>query len=133
MQWGKLSLVAVLIFIAGTHGVAQNLSAHNWYFGNSTNGIKFNRGDNKATSVNNQAIPFGIGGAAVATDPATGNLLFYSDGTRVYDGCHLPMLNGSGLNANSSANQPVAISPIPGQSDKYFLFTNAANFTTGKL
>lgn len=126
----RLGLGAVFIFLTVT-SIAQNLSQHNWYFGNTTSGIKFNRGNNKASMVTNQALPFGTGGAAVATDPATGNLLFYSDGTRVYDGCHLPMLNGAGLNGNSSANQPVAISPIPGQPDKYFLFTNSANFTTG--
>ncbi len=130
MKCGKLGLGLVLIFLTVT-SIAQNLSQHNWYFGNSTSGIKFNRGNNQPTSVTNQALPFGIGGAAVATDPANANLLFYSDGSRVYDACHLPMLNGAGLNGNSTANQPVAISSIPGQPNKYFLFTNSTNFTTG--
>ena len=49
----------------------------------------------------------------------------------VFDATHAAMPNGSGLNALSSANQPVAIAPVPGDSNKYFIFTNTANYTTG--
>ncbi|MBL7871543.1 MAG: gliding motility-associated C-terminal domain-containing protein [Cyclobacteriaceae bacterium] len=123
---------AVLVFLTlASSLVAQDLSKHNWYFGNSTNGIRFNRGTNVGQSVTNQALPFSTGGAAVATDPATANLLFYSDGIRVYDGCHLPMPNGTGLLGQPGANQPVAIAPIPTQTNRYYLFTNSTNFTVG--
>ncbi|MGE0772313.1 MAG: PKD domain-containing protein [Cyclobacteriaceae bacterium] len=104
---------------------------HNWYFGNSVNGIEFNRGTDSAALVTNQNIPFGTGGSAVATDPANANLLFYTDGSNVFDGCYMQMPNGNGLNGNTSANQPVAISAVPGQPNKYFIFTNTANFTAG--
>jgi large repetitive protein len=126
----KYSL-SLLLFFNITIAFGQNLAQHNWYFGSTPDGIRFNRGNNKAQAVTNQAIPFGTGGSAVATDPATGNLLFYSDGTVVYDGCHLLMSNGSGLLGNPSANQPVVISPVPGQPNKYYIFTNSSNFTTG--
>lgn len=109
----------------------QDLKQHNWYFGNSTQAIRFNRGTNVAQSINNQALPFNSGGAAVATDPATANLLFYTDGVRVYDACHLPMPNGNGLSGFANTNQPAAISPVPGQPGKYYIFTNSANYTTG--
>lgn len=111
--------------------LGQDLKQHNWYFGNSTQAIRFNRGTNEAQSINNQALPFNKGGAAVATDPATANLLFYTDGVQVYDANHLPMPNGTGLNGQPDANQPVAISPMPGQPGKYYIFTNSANYTTG--
>jgi PKD repeat protein len=110
---------------------SQNLSQHNWYFGNSNKGIRFNRADNTPSLVTNKAIPFGTGGSAVATDPATADLFFYTDGVKVFDATHQTMLNGTGLTANSSANQPVAICAVPGQTNKYFIFTNTANFTTG--
>lgn len=110
---------------------AQTLTHNNWYFGNSADGIRFNRSNNTATAVTNQATPFGTGGSAVASDPATANLLFYTDGNAVYDACHMQMLNGAGLTANSAGNQPVAISAVPGQVNKYFIFTNTADFTTG--
>ncbi|MEQ8424001.1 MAG: PKD domain-containing protein, partial [Cyclobacteriaceae bacterium] len=124
--------VFVLIFLGiGLSAFAQDLTRHNWYFGNSPDGIRFNRSDNTATSVNNQATPFGTGGSAVATDPGTANLLFYTDGNTVFDACHMQMLNGTGLTANSAANQPVVVSAVPGQANKYFIFTNTASFTTG--
>lgn len=111
--------------------MGQDLKQHNWYFGNSTQAIRFNRGTNAAQLINNQALPFNKGGAAVATDPATANLLFYTDGVRVYDATHTLMTNGSGLNGQTDTNQPVAISPVPGQTNKYYIFTNSANYTTG--
>src|SRR6266850_147249 len=121
-------LLAVLV---SAGALAQNLSQQNWYFGNSTNGIRFNRANNKPAIVTNKAVPFGTGGSAVATNPSTADVLFYTDGNTIYDATHVAMPNGSGLNALSSANQPVAICAVPGQKDKYFVFTNNTNFTTG--
>ena len=123
---------ALILFVAlSTTIFAQDLSQHNWYFGSTTSGIRFNRGTNVAQSVNNQALPFARGGSAVATDPATANLLFYTDGIQVYDASHLAMPNGNGLTGQPDANQPVAISPMPGQTNRWYIFTNSSNFTTG--
>lgn len=100
----------------------QDLAGHNWYFGNNSSGIRFNRTDNTASLVNNQATPFGTGGSAVASDPVSGNLLFYTDGERVYDATHTLMLNGSGLQGSPSENQPVAISKVPDEPSLYYIF-----------
>ena len=124
-------VVTLLVFFTTPAAFSQNLAQSNWYFGNSVNGIRFNRSSGVPALVNNQALPMGIGGSAVATDPSTANLLFYSDGSVIYDACHLQMLNGSGLSGNNSGNQPVVICPVPGQNNKYFVFTNSANFLTG--
>ncbi|HEY4653792.1 MAG TPA: PKD domain-containing protein [Cyclobacteriaceae bacterium] len=113
------------------HG--QNYSSHNWYFGNSPLGIRFSRGDNSASLYTNQATPFGNGGGAVASDPTNGNILFYTDGSRVYDVTGAQMPNGFGLNVNTSGNQSVATSAKPGQPDQYYIFTNTADFTTGGI
>lgn len=129
MKRGLSLAVGIILSIGSIQ--AQELSQHNWYFGNSVNGIRFNRATHVAQSVTNQAIPFSRGGAAVATDANTANLLFYTDGVRVYDACHLPMPNGNGLLGQPDANQPVAISPVPGQTNMWYVFTNSANFTTG--
>ncbi len=125
------SIVLFVLFNGPWVLFGQDLKQHNWYFGNSTQAIRFNRGTNVAQLINNQALPFNKGGAAVATDPATANLFFYTDGVRVYDASHLVMPNGSGLNGQTDTNQPVAISPVPGQTNKYYIFTNSANYTTG--
>ncbi|MEI9918312.1 MAG: gliding motility-associated C-terminal domain-containing protein [Bacteroidota bacterium] len=129
---------SLLIFVglgmslfAGSNGYAQTLAKHNWYFGSTQRSIRFNRVTNVASLVTNKALPFGNGGAATATDRGNGNLLFYTDGNRVYDGNNSLMPNGNGLTANAASNQPVAICPVPGQPGKYFIFTNTANFTTG--
>ncbi len=133
----KISLVlkrAFFFFIFVTTvlvGEAQNLAQHNWYFGNSINAVRFNRATNKPYTVSDKAIPFGTGGSAVATDPATADILFYTDGSNVYNAFGTIMPNGSSLLSNSAANQPVVISPVPGDSTKYFIFTNTANYTTG--
>ncbi len=123
----------LFIFLCGIiqGAFSQKLTTNNWYFGNTINGIKFNRGTSKAEAISNKATPFGTGGSAVATDPANGNLLFYTDGNLVYDACHFQMPNGTGLSGNTAANQPVVISALPGQPNKYYIFTNSASYTTG--
>lgn len=126
----RLSCLSALILVS-VSGEAQTLARHNWYFGNGPGGLKFNRVTNVATAVTNKANPFGTGGSSVATDHDNANLLFYTDGSNVFDISHTVMPNGTGLNANTSANQPTAICAIPGQPGKYFIFTNTANFTTG--
>src|SRR5882672_12264064 len=115
----KRSLFFLFSFVTIT-SQAQTLAQHNWYFGNSINAIRFNRSTNKAFTVTDKAIPFGTGGSAVATDPSTANLLFYTDGANVYNAFHLIMPNGSGLSGNTAANQPVVICAVPGDSTKFF-------------
>jgi gliding motility-associated-like protein len=100
---------------------AQNYAGHNWYFGNSNQGIRFSRSDNAASLVTNQFTPFGTGGSAVASDPVTGNLVFYTDGTRVIDASHQAMPNGTIIGDNTR-NQPVAICQNPANSAQYYIF-----------
>ncbi|MCU0356774.1 MAG: PKD domain-containing protein [Cyclobacteriaceae bacterium] len=112
---------------------AQDFTRHNWYFGNSVQGIRFNRPDNTPELVTNQKIPFGNGGSAVATNPINADLMFYTDGSRVYDisASLTPMPNGTGLAGNTSGNQPAAISPVPGAPNQYYIFTNSASGASG--
>jgi len=108
---------------------AQNFSRHNWFFGNSSDAIIFNKSDNEPMWVDIQGTPYGSGGSAVATDPLTGDVLFYTDGLSVIDASHNVMVNGIGLNGISSSNQQVGICPDPNNNDQYFIFTNSANQT----
>ncbi len=70
----------------------------------------------------------GTGGGAVAADPFSGNILFYTDGANVYDVTNTVMPNGTGLNANTANNQAVAVGAVPGQVqvNQYYIFTNTA-------
>lgn len=124
-------LPAILLALLPMAVMAQGFSGYNWYFGNSPNGIRFSRSTDSATLVSNQAVPFGTGGSAVASDQVNGNLLFYTDGNDVFDVSHTVMPNGTGLGANTSGNQAVAIAKVPGQATQYYVFVNNANFTAG--
>lgn len=96
-------------------------------------GIRFNRATNLPTIVTDKTIPFNTGGSAVASDPANGNLLFYTDGSTLFDATHQIMPNGTALGGNQNANQPVVIAKAPDlvKSKRYYVFTNSADFTTG--
>ena len=52
-----------------------------------------------------------------------GKLLFYSDGSNVYDGTHQRMTNGDQLNGSFSATQGCLPIPMPGHPNLYYLFT----------
>ncbi len=116
----RLIFLLATVIPAGTY--AQNLSGHNWYFGNR--GIRFSRGDNSVSLITNRYTgPFdtGAGGTAVVSDPYTGTLLFYTDGVNVIDASHQVAPGGpmGGINTN---NQSVAVcknSSFPGE---YYIF-----------
>lgn len=126
-------VVLFLCLLFAADGLAQqNFSRHNWYFGNTNRGIRFSRSAGQPSLVTNKVIPFGTGGSAVASNPINGDLLFYSDGSRVFDVTHVPMFGSPVLlPAPVTSNQPVAISARPANPNQYYVFTNNANFTTG--
>lgn len=117
-------------FILPLAALSQNLERHNWYFGNSTQAIRFNR-VTLTPSLVTKTVPFGSGGSSTASSPLNGNLLFYTDGNNVFDATNLLMPNGNGLTGTTTSNQPTAICPVPGEPDKYFIFTNTAAFPAG--
>ncbi|MCG8318023.1 MAG: PKD domain-containing protein [Cytophagales bacterium] len=131
----NLLILSFLISFIGYHNqsFAQGYFDYNWYFGNSIEGVIFNKFNNEPLVVSDQAVPFGVGGSAVATDDNTGQLLFYADGDNIYDASHNIMLNGGGILGNALGNQPVAISPIPGEPGRYYVFSNTANFNNGGM
>lgn len=109
---------------------AQSLEKTYWYFGNSFNDLYFTT--NGVNLLANQALPYGIEGSGVCTHPSTGELLFYTDGDRIYDSSHQPMPNAmfggnTLINGNPSCNQVAAICAVPGQCEQYYVFTNTAS------
>lgn len=57
---------------------------------------------------------------------ANGNLLFYTDGITVWNRNSAVMANGTGLMSHSSSTQGVLITPFPGSTTKYYIFTSGA-------
>ena len=100
--------------------------ANIWYFGERA-GIDFNSGN-----------PIEISDGKINTregcssfSDANGNLLFYSDGTTVWNKNHTPMPNGIGLKGHASSTQSAMIIPKPKSTSEFYLFTVGARVNDG--
>lgn len=117
----SLSLTLILL-LNSVYG--QNYSGNIWYFGNPPQGIVFNRPDDSASMANEVVGNLGTGGGAVAVDPLTMQVLFYTDGSAIYDAENQPIAGGGPLNGDPNLNQAVVVTPDPGNALQYFIFTN---------
>lgn len=89
-----------------------------WYFGDGA-GLDFNSG-NPVTLTNGKLVT--KEGCASISDK-NGNLLFYTDGSTVYDKSHQIMPNGFGLLGHRSSTQSAIIVPKPRNPYIYYIFT----------
>ncbi len=114
------------------------LSAQNqgnfWYFGDHA-GLDFSSGSPVSTSGGQVYFPDGTHseGSASICD-SSGNLLFYTNGHRVWNKNHLLMPNGTGIGGHWSSTQAALIIPQPGSTRYYYIFTTDAfyNLTLDK-
>lgn len=89
-----------------------------WYFGKNA-GLDFRSG---------APVPLTDGalnteeGCASISDP-NGNILFYTDGIRVWNRNHQVMPNGTNLGGHRSSTQSAIIVPSPGSTTIYYIFT----------
>lgn len=119
----KNFLLFIFIFLS-EFAVSQNQNK-NWYFGNGTDGMIFNT-QNVPVKVSNKYPGVGFEGIAVASDPCSGALLFYTDGIKVIDKNHNLMSNGTGMLANYSGSQCVQICKVPGTCSQYYVISNSS-------
>src|SRR5687767_11305243 len=97
-------LKVILIFTITLHLLNNPLNGQNetnmWYFG------KYAALDflTNPPSIINNSVMHALEGSASAAD-ASGNLLFYSQGTTVWNRLHQVMANGAGLLGHPSATQ----------------------------
>ncbi|HLV40473.1 T9SS type B sorting domain-containing protein [Xanthomarina sp.] len=106
-------------------GVYSQEEASNWYFGENA-GIQF-AGDGSITVLNDGQLNT-IEGCSSISD-SSGNLLFYTDGTTVYNRLHNVMSNGNYLLGDSSSSQSAIVVPKPNDPDIYYIFTVGSNQT----
>lgn len=109
-------LLLLFFLLAGQDAFSQREAAH-WFFGDRA-GLNFNSGIPVPQSGSLQTQE----GSATISD-RNGNLLFYTDGVKVYDRRHNGMPNGGGLNGDVSSTQSAIIVPQPGTPGIYFIFT----------
>ncbi|MEN3324850.1 T9SS type B sorting domain-containing protein [Mariniflexile soesokkakense] len=100
-------------------GFAQS-EASNWYFGYGA-GIKFNLFNQTVSSLNDGQL-FTHEGCTTMSDDS-GNLLFYTDGTFIWNKNHQYMPNGVGLLGDNSSTHSAIIVPKPNDSNIFYVFT----------
>jgi hypothetical protein len=118
----KLLLYSTLLCASITSIFAQN-NANNWVFGVNTT-LNFNTNP-PSVAANGNTIDDGNTLEASATmSDMYGNLLFYTNGTNLYDKSN--KLITSALSSTATASQGNIIIPVPGAKNQYFLATTDA-------
>ncbi len=107
--------------------MSQRIVETQWFFGQSEFNIQFDKNGVLSYEEERMNPVFGTGGPAVISNPETGNLLFYTDGERIYDASHQAMQGSSPLNGNSVINQAAVACKIPGSLTRYLVFTNSGS------
>ncbi len=115
----KKIVLFVIFSLIGLLIHAQN-EASNWYFGYNS-GINFNLANNTISSLDDGKLNTFEGCASISND--FGNLLFYSDGIRIWNKNHEIMSNGTGLYGDPSSTQSAIIVPKPNDKNIYYVFT----------
>ena len=111
-------LIGLLLFSNVYMSYAQPNSI--WYFGEKA-GLKFPAGgSDPVVQINGQMLTDEA--SAVMSDQA-GNLLFYTNGEKVYNRKHDLMLNGEGLNGHISSFQGAVIIQQPNSDNLFYIFT----------
>src|SRR5690554_1205427 len=98
-------------------GFSQN-EANIWYFGQNA-GLDFTNGD--PVPLLDGLLNTDEGCATISN--SNGDLLFYTDGTKVWNKNHTVMPNGTGLNGHPSSTHSAIIVPKPLNSNIYYIFT----------
>lgn len=111
-------LLFILCFFCFINETLSQKETSIWYFGYEA-GVDFNSGspvaltDGKLSSSE---------GCSTVSDK-NGNLLFYTDGSTVWNRNHAVMQNGTGLLGHNSSTQSGIIIPKPGSPFIYYIFT----------
>ncbi len=121
---GRAVVVILCLLVYGAPRPALAQKEQNiWYFGPGL-GLDFNNGTPPKV-LTDGAMDASEGTASIAD--ANGKLLFYSDGTAVWNKNHQLMANGDGLLGSANSAQSSLIVKQPGNNNIYFLFTTDSN------
>ncbi len=125
----KILLFIVLFTSIATMATAQ-FQNYNWIFGTNA-AITFDKVTKKPTaSLLGNRPNYNLEGCAIANDPLTGKVLFYTDGTTLFNSTNAVMDGGDaigGINNNTPA-QAAAIAAFPDcQGKKFYIFVTTAN------
>lgn len=118
----KLCILLAILGVGSFSSLAQNPNNH-WQLGVSD--LNFSTNPPTVSTVANSGQ---YGNASVSDD--NGNLLFYTDGVKVWNKNHQIMQNSVDLSYYVEAEQPVIIVPYPG-ANKYYIFSEVSDCMMG--
>jgi gliding motility-associated-like protein len=113
----RAGLLLIFLLVFGERSFSQK-QANFWHFGTLC-GVDFNSGS--PVVLTNSALNTAEGCSSISD--ASGNLLFYTDGVKVWDNTNTQMPNGFGLLGDPSTSQSALIVPNPGNANLYYIFT----------
>lgn len=113
------SIISIVVFIVSFPVLSLAQSTSDWWYFGQNAGVHFTA--NGPVADTNGALWTSEGCSAVSDE--NGDLLFYTDGSLVFDHTHTQMPNGFGLFGNLSASNSSVIVPMPGSNDEYFIAT----------
>jgi len=112
-------ILALIILILCSKISFSQMEGYNWYFGTYA-AISFNSGIPKA--LGNSNMNAGYGCASISSPD--GKMLFYTDGSKIYDSTHTIMPNGNKLMGSQYfSTQSAIIVPWPDSVHLFYLFT----------
>ncbi|WP_036150988.1 T9SS type B sorting domain-containing protein [Maribacter forsetii] len=110
--------ISIALIVISTYTLQAQKEAAIWYFGKNA-GLDFNSGTPVAltdSAMNTEE------GCSTVSD-SNGNLLFYTDGSTVWDRNHNVMPNGTGLFGDVSSTQSSIVVPLPESPNLFYIFT----------
>lgn len=108
----------VLLPLISLNGVFAQNEGNIWYFGYNA-GLYFNSGE--PIALTNSGMYTWEGCASISDQD--GNLLFYTNGKKVWNANHVQMTNGFGLDGHDSSTMAAVIVKKPGPNLIYMIFT----------
>ena len=110
----------LLIFVLAYAKTYSQKEAYNWNFGIGA-ALTFNTSDIEPVFVPNSKLSNWEGCTTMSDE--NGNLLFYSNGSSIWNKENNIMDNGSGLHGNNSATHSCVSFKKPGSTNQYYIFT----------
>ncbi|MEI6488821.1 MAG: T9SS type A sorting domain-containing protein [Bacteroidota bacterium] len=107
--------------------IYAQLQNNTWYFSPTNKGIQFNPITNIPSVISGHASLTSLHGCGIASNPVTGNVMFYTDAVNVYDNGNVQMPNGTGLSGGVSCASKGDIVQVPGYCNRYYVFSNDAD------
>lgn len=123
MQKNSIYILLVILLLNAFPSEAQK-NFNNWFFGNKT-ALSFNQ--SPPAPISGSMLVSYEGCSTMSDDD--GNILFYSNGTNVFNKKNQVMQNGSDILGNLSSTSNSVIVLQPGSTTRYYLFVVGASNT----